>query len=84
MHPVLTFIATLTFFGVAFSFLHTAILWLGLPDLAALLLFAIPVVAYIAYCTQPTRAAMIQSAARIYLSFAVVVVSAGGLVYLIG
>lgn len=84
MNPILSFAATLACFGVAFSFIHLAVVWLGLPDLAGLLLLAVPVVAYIAYCTEPTRAAMIHAAMRIYLSFAVVTLSAGGLVYLIG
>jgi len=84
MKSLLSLIATLAFFGVAFSLLHLAIAWLWLPDLAALLLFAIPVVGYLAYCTQPTRAAALRSATRIYASFAAVVLSAVGLVYLIG
>jgi len=84
MKIVLSYIATLVFFGVAFSLLHLMILWLRLPDLAALLLFAIPVIGYIAYCTNHSRAAMLRSAARIYASFAVVVLSAGGLVLFIG
>ncbi len=84
MKSLLSYIATLGFFGVAFTLLHLAILWLGLPDLAALLLFAAPVIAYLAYCTQDTRAAMLKSAVRIYASFAAVVLSAGALVYLIG
>ena len=84
MNPVLSFTATLIFFGMAFSLLHAAIVWLGLPDLAALLLFAIPVVAYLAYCTQSSTAAMVNSAVRVYLSFAAVTLSAAGLVYLIG
>ncbi len=84
MKSIFSFIATLIFFGVAFSILHVTILWLRLPDLAALLLFAAPLIGYIAYCTQDTRAAMLLSATRIYVSFAIVVLSAGGLVYLIG
>ncbi len=84
MKSILSYFATLGFFGVAFSLLHLAILWLGLPDLAALLLFAVPVIAYLAYCTQESRAAMLHSAVRIYTSFAAVVLCAGALVYLIG
>ena len=84
MKSLLSFAATLIFFGVAFSLLHAVSLWLQLPDLAALLLFALPVVAYIAYCTQHSRAAMLRSALRIYASFAAVVLCAGGLVYVIG
>jgi ABC-type bacteriocin/lantibiotic exporter with double-glycine peptidase domain len=84
LKPIASFIATLAFFAVAFSLLHVTILWLRLPDLAALLLLAIPVIAYLAYCTQQTRPAMLRSAIRIYASFTAVVLSAGGLVYLIG
>ena len=83
MSPVLSYLATLLSFGVAFSFLHHLIVWLNLPDLAALMVFALPVIAYIAYCTQHTRAAMLGSAARIYLGFAGVVLTAAGLVFLI-
>ena len=84
MNPVVSFVATLASFGVAFSLLHAVILWLDLPDLAALLLFAIPVVVYIAYCTEPSRAAVGRAALRIYLSFALVTLAAGGLVLLLG
>ena len=84
MNPVISFVATLAFFGVAFSLLHAAILWLRLPDLAALLLFAIPVVAYIAYSTEPTRADMLRAALRIYLAFALLTLAAGGFVLAIG
>ena len=80
MSPVVSFVATLAFFGVAFPLLHAAILWLRLPDLAALLLFAIPVVGYIAYCTESTRADMARAALRIYLPFALVTLAAGGFV----
>jgi hypothetical protein len=84
LNPVVSFVATLAFFGVAFSLLHAVILWLQLPDLAALLLLAIPVVAYIAYCTEPTRVDMTRAALKFYLGFASVTLAAGGLVYLIG
>ena len=70
--------------GVAFSFLHSLILWLNLPDLVALLMFAIPLVAYTAYCTQNSRRQALRSAIRIYASFAAVVLASAGLVYLIG
>ena len=83
MFPVLSYLATLILFGVAFSFLHLLIVRLNLPDLAALMIFALPVIAYIAYCTQNTRAGMLGSAARIYLGFAGVVLTAAGVVYLI-
>ena len=70
--------------GVAFSLLHGLIIWLNLPDLAALLMFALPLVAYIAYCTQNSRRQALLSAIRIYTSFAGVVLASTGLVYLIG
>ena len=83
MKPLVSFIATLAILGVAFSFLHWLIVALGLPDIVALLLFAIPITAYIAYCTQETRAAMWRSAIRIYGAFAAVTLSAVGLVLFI-
>jgi len=70
--------------GVAFSFLHGLVLWLNLPDLVALLMFAIPVVAYIAYSTQNSQRLALGSAIRIYSSFTGVLLAAAGLVYLIG
>ena len=64
--------------------LHWLILALGLPDLVALLLFAIPVAAYIAYCSYESRAEIIAFALRIYASFAGVVVVSAAIVYYIG
>ena len=69
---------------MAFLLLHLLIIALGLGDLVALLLFAIPVVAYLAYSTQETRARRLKSAVQIYLSFACVTLAAAGLVHLIG
>ena len=83
MQPLVSFIATLAILGVAFVFLHWLILILSLPDIVALLLFAIPIVTYIAYCTQETRADIWRSASRIYAVFASVTLSAAGLVLLI-
>lgn len=83
MQPVISFIATLAVLGVAFIVLHWLILALGLPDIAALLLFAVPIVGYIAYCTHETRAARLHSAGKFYLVFAAVTLSAAGLVLLI-
>ena len=84
MQPLVSFIATLVVLGVAFTALHWLILLFNLPDIVALLLFGIPVVCYIAYCTQETRAAMWRSAVRVYFSFAAVTLSAAGLVLFIG
>jgi hypothetical protein len=80
---LLSFIATLALLGVAFSFLHWLILALGLSDLAALLLFALPVCGYIAFATQETNHARLGFATRIYLVFAAVTLSAAGLVWYI-
>jgi hypothetical protein len=64
--------------------LHLLILWLGVSDLVALLLFAAPISAYLAYCTHRSRASLWRSALSIYLTFSSVVIAAAGLVYLIG
>ena len=70
--------------GVVFSILHLIIVWSGVADIVALLLFAAPVVVYISYCTQPSPAAIVGSAVRIYCGFAAVVLASVGLVYVIG
>ncbi len=70
--------------GVVFSLLHLIIVCSGVADIVALLLFAAPIVAYVSYCTQQSRAAIVYSAIRIYGGFAAVVLAAVGLVYFIG
>lgn len=65
---------------MVFSSLHWLILWLGLPDLAALMLFALPVIVYIAWCTADSKTPILRTVARMYLSFAGVVLAAAGLV----
>jgi hypothetical protein len=70
--------------GVVSISLHLVIVWLGVSDLVALLVFALPVVVYISYCTHESRRKAIASALRIYLSFSFVVIASAGLVYLIG
>ena len=82
--PLVAFIATLVSMGVTFSLFHGLILWLNLPDLVALLMFALPLVAYAAYCTQNSPRQVLRSATRIYASFATVVLASASLVYLIG
>ena len=84
MRPVLSFIAALASLGAAFSSIHLLSLWLNLPDLLALLLFAIPMVCYLAYTLFESRADMLHAAAVYYLSFAGVVLASAGLVYFIG
>ena len=59
------------------------ILWLNLPDLAALLLFALPVAAYVAWCSVDTRAAQLRFAMQIYLVFAAVTLASAAIVYVI-
>jgi hypothetical protein len=65
---------------VAFSVLHHLILWLRLPDLAALMVLALPIVFYIAYCTVDSRSAILRASIRIYLPFAGVVLTSAALV----
>lgn len=65
---------------MVFSILHWLILWLRLPDLAALMVLALPVVAYIAYCTADSRSAMLRASLRMYLGFAGVVLTSAALV----
>ena len=81
--PVLSLLATLALLGVAFTLLHWLILWLNLPDLVALLLFAIPVVAYLAWCTVEERAAQLRFALQMYLGFSAVTIASAAIVYLI-
>jgi len=76
--------ATLVLLGVVFLSLHLVILWLGLNDLVALLLFAIPITLYISYCTRPNGPQIIIAALRIYFSFAAVTLLSAGLVFVIG
>lgn len=84
MKPVLSFCATLILMGVAAILLHQLILWLGVGDLVALLLFAAPVSAYLAYCTHNSAAARWRATVQIYASFSLVLIASAGLVYLIG
>jgi len=81
---LLSLVTTLALMGVVAAFLHLVIIWLELPDLAALLLYAAPIVVYISYCTHQTSAEIFASAIRIYGSFAAVTIASAGLVFLIG
>ncbi len=63
--------------------LHFLIVLLDLPDLAALLLFAVPVILFIGYCTHDSTRGMLRSALVIYSSFASVLIASAVLVYLI-
>jgi hypothetical protein len=70
--------------AVAFVGLHYLILFLGLNDVTALILFALPVVAMIAYSSHDTPSEMMRSAVTIYVSFISVIFAAWGLVLFIG
>ena len=83
LSSIFSFTATLILLGVVFILLHLVIVWLGVSDLVALLVFALPIAGYISYCTHETRTRVLTSTLRIYLSFAFVVVASAGLVYLI-
>ena len=84
MRSIFSLLTTLILLGVVFYLLHLIIVWLGVADIVALLLFAVPIVAYISYCTQQSRSAIVGSAVRIYCAFAAVALPAVGLVYVIG
>ena len=84
MKPILSYLATLVAMGAVASLLHALIVWLGLGDLPALLLYAAPISAYLGYCNHQTWAAQRRAALQMYLSFSLVVIASAGLVYLIG
>jgi len=70
--------------AMAFVGIHYLILLLGLNDVTALILFALPVVAMIAYSSHDTPSEMMRSAGTIYVSFISVIFAALGLVWFIG
>lgn len=84
MLPVLSLLTTLVLTGVVFSCLHFAIVWLKLTDLPALLVYAAPISFYLAYCTEETATATWRAGLQSYAVFCAVVLSATGIVYLIG
>ncbi len=84
MPPALSFVATLALLGAALTLLHWISLWLELPDIVALLLFALPLSFYFAYCTESTRARVLRIGLRYFLVFASVVLASAGLVLFIG
>ena len=83
MRPLLSLLAALVLLGAAFTSIHLLSLRLNLPDLVALLLFAIPVVFYIAYTSFDSRGKILRAAAVYYFAFAGVVLAAAGLVFII-
>ena len=83
MKEFISLLILLGLMAMAFVGLHYLILFFGLNDVAALLLFALPVVAMIAYSSHDTLPEMIRSARTIYISFISVIFAASGLVWFI-
>ncbi len=83
MKELILLLIILGLMALAFVGLHYFILFFGLNDVTALLLFALPVVAMIAYSSHSTLSEMIRSARTIYLSFISVIFAASGLVWFI-
>ena len=84
MQPIRSLFTTLALAGVVAVALHFLILWLGVGDLTALLIFGAPICLYTAYCTHRSRARMWRAALMSYASFSGVVLACAGLVYFIG
>ena len=84
MKPIISFLITLGLMALAFVGLHYLILFFKLSDVTALILFALPVVAIIAYSTHETSREMLRSAILIYTCFVSVILAASGLVWFIG
>ncbi len=83
MKELISLLIILGLMALAFVGLHYFILFFGLNDVTALLLFALPVVAMIAYSSHDTLSEMIRSARTIYLSFISIIFAALGLVWFI-
>jgi hypothetical protein len=84
MKELLSLLVILGLMAIAFVGLHYLILFLGLNDISALILFAMPVVAMIAYSSHDTLPEMMRSAGTIFISFISVILAASGLVWFIG
>ena len=84
MKHIISFLITLGLMAAAFVVLHHLILFFNFSDVMALILFALPVVAIIAYSTHETSCEMLRSAILIYTCFVSVILSASGLVWFIG
>ena len=70
--------------AASFVGLHYLILFFKFGDATALILFALPVVAIIAYSTHENPREMLRSALLIYTWFVSVILAALGLVWFIG
>ena len=82
-NPVVSYLTTLIAMGVVATLLHLLISWTGLNDLGALLVFAAPISAYLAYCTHHDLRAQRRAAIWIYATSCSVITAAAVLVYLI-
>ncbi len=83
MKELILLLIILGLMALAFVGLHYFILFFGLNDVTALLLFALPVVAMIAYSSHDTLSEMMRSAGTIFISFISVIFAASGLVWFI-
>jgi hypothetical protein len=84
LQPILSLAITLGLTGVIAVLLHLLIVWLGVGDLVALMIFAAPISAYLAYCTHHSNARRWRAAGQIYASFCSVVLASAAIVYYIG
>ena len=84
MKELFSLLIILGLMGLIFVGLHYLILFLGLNELSALILFALPVIAMIAYSSHDTPSEMMRSAGTIFISFISVILAAVGLVWFIG
>ncbi len=83
MKELFSLLIILGLMATTFVGLHYLILFLGLNDITALILFALPMIAMIAYSSHDTLSEMIRSARTIYLSFISVIFAASGLAWFI-
>ena len=83
MKELLSLLVILSLMAMAFVELHYLILFLGLNDITALILFAMPVIAMIAYSSHDTPSEMMRSAGTIFISFISVILAASGLAWFI-
>ncbi|MFT5657173.1 MAG: hypothetical protein ACI9KN_000445 [Gammaproteobacteria bacterium] len=66
MKEIQSFSVTISLLTLAYVFLHYLILFFGFGDLAALLLFSLPVISVIAYATTESKADSIRAACKIF------------------
>jgi hypothetical protein len=84
MKHIVSFLITIGLTAAAFVGLHYLILSFKFSDAMALILFAMPVVAIIAYSTHETPREILRSAISIYTCFISIILAASGIVWFIG